>query len=320
MKIVLLLNPKARFFGASGAAGPTDVVRAAETVAARVEYVIGPVEDLVARAAACDPGDVVISAGGDGTIAALALALSGRGAPLLPLPCGTMNLFSRDLGFGPDPVEALRAGLSGVSREVDLGVVHADGKSLAFLNNIVFGAYAQMAEAREDFRQATTLAESGAALIKGAGALLQASPANYTAEIDGVKVDLSINTIVVANNRYTGHEGFSPRREKLDEGLLGVYLVAADGAADFLARLTEFLNGTLEQSPKIQLLMAKRCAVSRGGENVACAVDGEPMEGGERVEIEMFPRALTVLSPAPVADESREKTRQEDELSQAAVV
>ena len=305
MKIVLLLNPKARYFQRTRSEGPTALVRTAEEVTGGVHYVIGPVEDLAAAAASCERGDVVISAGGDGTIAALGRAVMSRGVELLPLPCGTMNLFSRDLGYPPDPLHALRCGLMGAVKEVDLGIAKGGGRTLAFLNNVVFGSYAAIASARENFRQASSVAESGAAIVEAASALMKATPSRFEVELDAALRCLSINTIVVANNRYSGHEGFSPRRAKLDAGVLAVYLASADGAGEFIARLKEFVDGTLEKSPDIALWTGRRCQVRRLDGAMECAVDGEPLDGVSKIEIELMPRALKVLAPVAVVGECR---------------
>jgi diacylglycerol kinase family enzyme len=57
--------------------------------------------------------DLVIAAGGDGTMQAVARQLVGRRQPLLPLPCGATNVFARNLGLGNDPLEVVGDLLSG---------------------------------------------------------------------------------------------------------------------------------------------------------------------------------------------------------------
>ena len=52
-----------------------------------------------------DPGDLVIVAGGDGTVAKVARRLAGRGAPLAILPLGTANNIAASLGITGPPEE-----------------------------------------------------------------------------------------------------------------------------------------------------------------------------------------------------------------------
>jgi diacylglycerol kinase family enzyme len=51
------------------------------------------------------PGDLVIVAGGDGTVAKVARRLAGRGAPLAILPLGTANNIAASLGITGEPKE-----------------------------------------------------------------------------------------------------------------------------------------------------------------------------------------------------------------------
>jgi diacylglycerol kinase family enzyme len=69
---------------------------------------------------------LVIAAGGDGTVRAVAAALRGRDAALGILPSGTGNLLARNLGIPLGSVEAACAvAFDGDTRRIDLGVATA---------------------------------------------------------------------------------------------------------------------------------------------------------------------------------------------------
>lgn len=84
-----------------------------------------------ARRAMADGADVVLAAGGDGTIRAVAEGLQGSGVPLALLPSGTGNLLARNLHLSLDRIEqSVDAAFTGVDRTIDLGVAEmefADG-------------------------------------------------------------------------------------------------------------------------------------------------------------------------------------------------
>lgn len=68
---------------------------------------------------------VVLGAGGDGTIRAIAEALQGSEVPLAIVPQGTGNLLARNLGMPLNDIEtAVRAAFEGKNRPIDLGVMH----------------------------------------------------------------------------------------------------------------------------------------------------------------------------------------------------
>jgi diacylglycerol kinase (ATP) len=74
---------------------------------------------------ALDAGvDLVIAAGGDGTVRAVAEVMRGTGTPLALLPSGTGNLLARNLDLTLDDMPgSVTAAFQGVDRSIDLGVI-----------------------------------------------------------------------------------------------------------------------------------------------------------------------------------------------------
>ena len=86
---------------------------------------------LVTAEAIAQGADLVIAAGGDGTVRAVAEGLRDSGVAMALLPSGTGNLLARnlDIGFGSLD-EAIHTAFHGVDRTIDLGlaaIVRADG-------------------------------------------------------------------------------------------------------------------------------------------------------------------------------------------------
>ncbi len=83
-----------------------------------------------ARQAVADGASVIVAAGGDGTVRAVADALSGGRVPMGLIPMGTGNLLARnlDLPMG-DPRALVVVALTGRDHAIDVGYLRAEGES-----------------------------------------------------------------------------------------------------------------------------------------------------------------------------------------------
>lgn len=105
-----------------------------------------------AQAARADAG-LLVAAGGDGTINAVAVAALREGIPIGVLPMGTFNYFSREHGLALDPEEAVQNLLAalhaGDMRPVQVGFVNRR----MFLVNASVGLYPKLLAEREKASQ-----------------------------------------------------------------------------------------------------------------------------------------------------------------------
>ncbi|MCA5894524.1 diacylglycerol kinase [Isoptericola sp. NEAU-Y5] len=121
-RIAVVINPSKE--------GAADVQETAERVCAeaalpRPRFYSTTVDDPgtgQARQAVADGAEVVVAAGGDGTVRAVAEALTGTGTPMGLIPVGTGNLLARNLDIPLTSVtEALTIVLGGKDRAIDVG-------------------------------------------------------------------------------------------------------------------------------------------------------------------------------------------------------
>lgn len=300
MKALALINDSAGGVAQIGAAPLLSILDDGLAAAGwRAIAELGDADTLIEAARRAAGIDAVVCAGGDGTQAAVAGALLGRGVPLLPLPCGTMNLLCRDLGLPMDIAGALAAGLAAPVSKIDACRVEAEEIGVrTFLNNIVFGAYADLAEAREMARDVETLDDLSFAATHAASALANAEPRTFRVTLDGETRAFRSNSLVVSNNPYTGSAGLLPARARLDAGALSVYFLEAQGGTGFAARLIDFLTGSAASSPGVTHAAGRRCTVSVDDGPLGYALDGEPQEAAGPVTMEVLPASLSVRAPA----------------------
>ena len=102
------------------------------------------------------PLDLVIAAGGDGTVQKTAWEIMGSGIPLVILPLGTANNLARSLGFTA-PVEEIVQSLDrGERRPFDVGMARSSSRARYFLEAAGGGLFADY------FRAAAKLEKKGA--------------------------------------------------------------------------------------------------------------------------------------------------------------
>ena len=88
------------------------------------------------------PVDLVIAAGGDGTVHKTAWQLMGSGIPLAILPLGTANNLARSLGFTESVDEILQSLHCGKGQPFDIGVARRSSRTEYFLEAAGGGLFA----------------------------------------------------------------------------------------------------------------------------------------------------------------------------------
>lgn len=203
------------------------------------------------------------------------------------VPAGTLNHFARDLGVR-DEETAIRTLASGRVRSVDLGRC---GET-AFVNNVALGLYPELVKEREAHQG--RLGKWTAAARAGVVSLRRTRPVLGIIAADGDRRRLDAWAVFVGNNRYQATAGRIGERERLDAGLLDVWLLPS---AD--SRRTGLVWGVFRDATwrtGVVRTEAKRVEVELEAPR-PFAVDGEVGEPAGALTIEILPGALRVLAP-----------------------
>lgn len=262
-----------------------------EAKAITPRIVAGGVQDLLDALVSLEEG-MVITAGGDGTIGAVAGVIAKMKAPPLfvPLPFGTANFVPKDLGMPLEPVAALEASLEAPERRID----YATANSRPLLHSAVFGTFAETAEAREAMREAEGPMETVGAAAGWVSGLVNADTARYRLVIDGEPLEAETNAVFVTNNAITGGEFGRPARERLDARKLYVYVSDSRTAFGFTQRVLEFVTGGFDESHGISRHVCSWATVEAASGHLVYAVDGEVVEGEDCVRFDLHPGKLRV--------------------------
>jgi len=257
--------------------------------------------------------DVLVAAGGDGTVslalAALLETKSAERSALAFLPLGTGNNAARSFGLRAlaDGDAALALALaaieSGPRRAIDVGLV----AGRPFLGSVAIGMDADVLALRNRWhrRLAPRGVEGGYGLyLAGFAANLLAGPHGGTARLslDGVRETCALYNVVVVNAPvYAGPLRFDGPNDCAD-GLLDVHAVASAGEyvseypRAWLRHLRVERGENARPSPLLRRAREIRVEFERP---VAAEADGEELGAAAVFEIRALPRALQICLPDP---------------------
>ncbi|MDP3414122.1 MAG: diacylglycerol kinase family protein, partial [Polaromonas sp.] len=217
---------------------------------------------------------VVVAAGGDGTINAVAGVVLASGCPFGVLPQGTFNYFGRVHGIPQDTAAAARALLGARLEAVQAGQVNGR----LFLVNASLGLYPQLLEDREAWK-----AQFGrsrlVAILSGIATVLQArKQLHLQIESAGRAVALRTPTLFVGNNHLQlARVGIAEQQaDAVDQGQLAAIVVRPIGTLALFGLLMRGLLGQLGEADNIDSFSFRRLTVTpRGLKRIKVATDGE---------------------------------------------
>ncbi len=227
--------------------------------------------------------EVVVAAGGDGTVRAVAEAIAGTGAALGIVPQGTGNLLARNLDVPlGNPKTALRKIVEGTARAIDIGWVEVDGgEPQAFVVMVGFGLDAEMLAATDDDLKTKA---GWLAYVAAMGQALSASELVSATVIvdDREPKEVQAHTLLVGNcGTLQGGVTLFPDAE-LDDGSLDVLVVSAEGPVQWM----ETLRAAVWDNGIMRLFDREKTATS-----VEAARHGQ----AERIRVELpEPRAFEI--------------------------
>lgn len=254
--------------------------------------------ERMAREAVAWGADVVIAAGGDGTVSEVANGIHGGGAPSdvggLPrlgiVPLGTGNDLAAALGVPESIEEAVALAISGRSRKIDVGVV--GGR--CFLNASTGGIGAEATE--EAPAEAKRTLGVLAYAITGARKFveLRASRARFTS--GAVLYEGEFLLYAVGNSDRMGGGNRLTPRASLTDGLLDVCIVTGMSRVE-LARLLPDLRAGRHLEDESVLYRQVAELLVESAEELSVNADGEPLNGCRRLDYGISPRRLVVAAP-----------------------
>ncbi len=253
---------------------------------------VSPDENLhdVIRAAVRDGCELVIAAGGDGTVSTVAQALVNSPARLGILPLGTTNVLARELAI-PLDIDAACDLLAGENRTAEIDAMQV-GEAYYF-TQIGVGVDALM------IRDTTTPSKKRfgvfAYLWTAGSSLAGFQPRRFTIAVDsGQAYRTRASQVAIINSGALGSSGlrWCPH-SRVDDGQVEVCVVKARTVVDYLRIGWSVIRRNQHQERCVSFMTASRSVKIQCDHRLPAQGDGELL-GETPIEVRVVSRALSV--------------------------
>ena len=295
-RLRVLVNPHS---GAK-AGFSTNAAAEAEVAAVMDEYfpnlgadfvVTASEEDAIAatRDAVAQGYDVVVAAGGDGTVGAVACELLGTATALGILPLGSVMNVGRMLGIPRDLAEAAAIVAGGEMRVIDVG----EAKGRIFFEGGSVGLSAAV------FREAQGVdSDSGRyrALAAALWTLIRYRPPRMIVHLDDRVLTTRALAVSVANGPYSGLGFTVSPGAAIDDGRFDVVIFSRFSRTELIRHFASIAFGRRRFTAKTATYHSARVRIE-GVHPLPCRADSHDL-GSTPVEYVVRPGALRVVAPA----------------------
>ena len=293
MKIKVILNPYANRWRAGSRVDEVRAAFAAMGLSPDIAQTSKPQEGItLAETAVADGYDVVVGAGGDGTLSEVAnglLRASGDG-PTVPfgiLPIGTANDFSDMVGLPRDLAQAVKIIAAGKTRQIDAGRINDH----FFINNCAVAMEPMITLENIHMKRLSGEVRYVVALLKG---LIKLKAWQMQVQWDGGGYDGPTYLLSVCNGPRTGGFYMAPDAA-VDDGLFDFVFAPKVPKRTVLIILAKLFRKTHIYHPQVVYGRTTHITIiSQPGTPIHA--DGEIItEAATHVEYEILPGKLTLL-------------------------
>jgi YegS/Rv2252/BmrU family lipid kinase len=246
----------------------------------------------LARDAAQGPYKAIVAGGGDGTVSSVAAALIDTDKALGVLPLGTLNHFAKDLRIPLDLGAAALTLVAGHTTEVDVAEVN----NRIFLNNSSLGLYPIIVREREK-RERLGFRKWPAAFWATIQALRRYPFLDVRVHVNDEFIDRTTPFVFIGNNEYVMSLLNIGWRDRLDKGMLSVYITHRTSRLKLISLAMRAMIGGLRQDKDFLELITDEVKIESRHKRLRVAFDGEIDVMRPPLHYSIRTRALRVVVP-----------------------
>ena len=241
--------------------------------------------------------DLVIAAGGDGTVRIVADGLAHSGIPMGLIPAGTGNLLARNLDLPLKELDAIEVALDGHTRAIDLIRITVDDRPpehFAVMAGI--GVDAMIMDETDDTLKHKV---GSAAYFVAAGKALGRLPVRMTVQLDSHRPVRRHAMLCVIGNvgKLQGNLTLIPGASP-DDGLLDLYVASPHRFHHWVKLALRLMTRRAKKDDQVDHHTGKKVRIQIHGKD-NYQLDGDVVGASTTLTAEIQPGALSICLPAP---------------------
>ncbi len=253
---------------------------------------------------ACDKAyDVVVAAGGDGTVnevinGLMAAKLKGKTLPGLGvLPAGRGNDFAASMGIPGDIAHAVKAIADGKRKTIDIGQIiggnYPEGKYFGNGVGIGFDTIVGF----EAAKLPSFLSGTPGYLIAAIKTIFLYNKAHsFRIVMDQETIEQPCLIVSVMNGKRMGTSFMMAPASKPDDGLLSLMIVDQLSRLGIIKLMAKIMAGTQEGHPFVKMPLTSTVEITALTGNLPVHADGETIcTAGDKLSIRIFPQQIDLI-------------------------
>lgn len=236
--------------------------------------------------------EMVITAGGDGTVNEAANALAFSDCALGIIPYGSGNGFARSLGIPQDMFAALKIIEKGHTIISDRGLAN----NRPFYCTFGVGFDAAVSEKFASMKRRGRVTYIRSAFRE----FFKYQSQSYAILLNDKIITEKAFLIAVCNTPQYGNNAYISPKASLTDGILDISVVHADNLFNSLLMSMDMLTGMLDKNRNIGTFKAPALTITRTKDGPV-HLDGEPMVMGKKLSISCESKAIKVFAPEKTA-------------------
>ncbi len=232
--------------------------------------------------------DVIVAAGGDGTVNEVASAVCGSAATLGIVPAGSGNGLARHIGMSTKPLTALKQLAQAAAHPID--TLRINGRFAVNVSGLGFDGYVAWLFNKSGKRGLSNYTRIGMQEY------FRYPVAAFDIVADGKKIQKEGHMIVIANASQFGNAAYIAPRADLHDGKLDLVMVYRPPVIHVPAMFYRLFTGKLRDNKFIQTIHCKQFTATCS-RPLHLHIDGEAVDPVSRIDVEVLPGSLNILMP-----------------------